>query len=283
MERRRLGASDVEVSVIGMGGIVVSRREQGEVNRHVAEAVDRGVTYFDVAPTYGDAEERLGPALEAYRGRVTLACKTAQRTAAEAQEELERSLRRLRTDHFDLYQMHGLSSIEEVETALGPGGALETLRRAKQQGRTRLIGFSAHNDAAALRAMACGEFDTVLFPLNYASLERNGFGRAMLDEARRRGMGVLALKSLARTKVADGQAKPYAKCWYVPEDRPEIARLQLRYTLSQPGLAAAIPPGDPGLFDLALATPNPGEPLTEDDLAVLEAATREFTPLWDAP
>ena len=280
MEKRRLGRHDVEVSAVGMGGIVVSAREQADADRHVAEAVDRGVAYFDVAPTYGDAEERLGPALAPYRGRVTLACKTGRRTAAEAQQELEQSLRRLRTDRFDLYQMHGLCTVAEVETALGAGGAIETFRRAKQRGQARLIGFSAHDEAAALRAMECGEFDTVLFPLNYRSLTANGFGRKVLDAANARGMGILAIKSLARTKAADGAGKPYAKCWYVPEDRPEVARLQLRYTLSLPGVAGAIPPGDPGLFDLAVGTPGLGEPLDEAEMARLEEATAGFVPLW---
>ena len=282
VEKRRLGSHEVEVSVIGMGGIVASRREQDDVDRHVAEAIDRGVAYFDVAPTYGDAEERLGPALERYRDGVTLACKTGKRTAAEAQEELEQSLRRLRTDHFDVYQMHGLCRMEEVETALGSGGAIETFRRAKQQGQARLIGFSAHSDDVALAAMECGEFDTVLFPLNYRSLEVNGFGAKVLKAANERGMGILAIKSMARTKAAEGQDKPYAKCWYIPEDRPDVARLQVRYTLALPGVAGIIPPGDPGLFDLAVGTPNPTEPPGEAELAHLEQATRDLVPLWDA-
>ena len=282
MEKRRLGSRDVEVSVIGMGGIVVSAREQADVDRHVARAVERGVTYFDVSPDYGDAELRLGPALEPHRREVVLACKTGKRTAGEAREELDRSLRRLRTDHFDLYQIHGLCTLDEVDQAMGPDGAIETLRRAKRDGLTRLIGFSSHNDAAALRAMECEEFDTVLFPLNYLSLERNGVGARLLEAAGKRGMGILAIKVLARTKVPEGGRSAYPKCWYVPEDRPDVARLQLRYTLGLPGVAAAVPPGDAGLFDMALDAGDPTAPLSEAERGELRAATAQYAPLWDA-
>ena len=283
METRRLGRHDVEVSVIGMGGIVVSRREQAEVDRHVAEAVDRGVTYFDVSPDYGDAEERLGPALEPYRERCALACKTQKRTAAEAQPELERSLRRLRTDHFDIYQLHALGSIEEAETALGPGGAVETLLAARQQGKTRLIGFTTHHDEVALRAIDSGHFDTVLFPLNFLALERNGLGARVLDAANARGMGILAIKAMARCTGPEGQQAPYPKCWYVPEDRPEVAHLQIRYTLGLRGVAAIVPPGNESLFDLALSVVNPTEPLSDDETARLAAATQGLRPVFATP
>src|SRR6476619_6415083 len=100
MERRLLGETGRELSIVGFGGIVVMDTEPPEASRLVAEAVDRGVNYFDVAPSYGNAEERLGPALEPYRDRVFLACKTQKRTKQDAAAELRDSLRRMRTDHF---------------------------------------------------------------------------------------------------------------------------------------------------------------------------------------
>lgn len=281
MEQRQLGRFDIKVSVIGFGGIVVSQRPQAEADRAVAQAFDRGVTYYDVAPTYGDAEQRLGPALKPYRDRVVLACKTTQRTAAEARRELEQSLRNLQTDHFDIYQMHALTTDQDVETALGAGGAIETFLEAKRKGQARLIGFSAHSEAAALRAIESGHFDTVLFPLNYLIFERGHFGPHLLDAANQRGMGVLAIKAMARGKVQEGQPKPYAKCWYEPEDRPEVARLLLRYTLSLPGVAAALPPAEPKLFELALDLASQGlEPFDPADRPTLEAALEAAQPLF---
>jgi len=280
MEKRPLGRHDIQVSVIGMGGIVLSGREQADVDRHVAEAIGRGVAWFDVAPTYGDSEERLGPALEPYRADVVLECKTHQRGAQEARAELERSLRRLRTDHLDLYLLHGLSSMEEAERALGPGGAIEVLLEARERGTTRLIGFSAHSDDVALRAIGTGHFDAVLFPLNFLAFERDGLGKRMLEAANARGMGILAIKAMARCVVPGGEAKPYAKCWYIPEDRPDVAPLQVRYTLGLPGVAGIVPPGDPGMFDLALATPSPCTPLTDAEHERLAALTRGLIPVF---
>lgn len=252
MQLRPLGKSDISLSVVGFGGIVVSNRPQSEANDEVAQAIDAGITYFDVAPSYGNAEQRLGPALKPYRHQVALACKTGKRTAAEAQAELDQSLKNLQTDHFDIYQMHAMISKDDFETAMGPGGALETLEKAKQAGKVRLIGFSAHDQFTALRLVDTGRFDTVLFPLNYTAYTRAAFGPRLIKHANERQMGIMALKSLARCRVPEGGKKPYDKCWYIPEDRPEIAELQLRWTLSLPGVAAAIPPGDPGLYRMAV-------------------------------
>jgi len=114
LEKRRYGKTNVELSVVGFGGIVVMNESQKSANRLVAEAVERGINYFDVAPSYGNAEERLGPALKPYRDSVFLACKTLKRTKKEALEELHQSLKRLHIDHFGLYQLHGVATLEEI-------------------------------------------------------------------------------------------------------------------------------------------------------------------------
>nr|MBC8191083.1 aldo/keto reductase [FCB group bacterium] len=116
MEKRKLGKTDEYLSIVGFGGIVLTDEEPENAKQIVATAVEeRGINYFDVAPSYGNAEERLGPALEPYRDSVFLACKTGKRDAKGAEEELHQSLKYLRTDHFDLYQFHGVSSMEDVE------------------------------------------------------------------------------------------------------------------------------------------------------------------------
>ena len=106
-----------------------------EADQYVGEAIDRGINYFDVAPSYGNAEQMLGPALAPYRDGVFLACKTGRRDAAGAQEELENSLRLMQTDHFDLYQLHAITSDEDVQQAFGPGGAMETFLKARDAGQ----------------------------------------------------------------------------------------------------------------------------------------------------
>ena len=136
LERRQYGRTEERLSVIGFGGMVVQNVTAKEASAYVAEAVDRGVNYVDVAPFYGNAQERLGPALEPYRRQCFLACKTLERDAAGAAAELDESLRLLRTDHFDLYQLHALIDLEEVEQAFGPGGAVEVLKRPAATARS---------------------------------------------------------------------------------------------------------------------------------------------------
>lgn len=111
LSQREYGQTGVKLAIIGFGGIVVKDAEQQHANRIVAEAFEKGVNYFDLAPTYGDAELKLGPALEPYRKNAFLACKTTERQREGASEELKESFKRLRTDYFDLYQLHaGISS-----------------------------------------------------------------------------------------------------------------------------------------------------------------------------
>lgn len=277
---RTLGKTDLKLSVIGLGGMVLKSETQEDANRYVAEAFEAGITYFDVAPQYGNSQERMGPALEPYRSKSVLACKTLERTARGAQHELADSLKKLRTDHFDLYQMHAVSSLDEAKQLLATGGAIETFLEAKQTGKTRYIGFSAHDQDAALHLIASGHFDSVLFPLNYVVMEQGTFGPALLDTANARGMGILALKAIARTKVERYEDRPYDKCWYAPEDRPDVAHLMLRYTLNLPGVTAAVPPGDPGLFQMTLGFADDLDPLTDAELLQLNDAVADEQPLF---
>ncbi len=246
------------LSVIGFGGIVVSGETQSDADRYVAQAIDAGINYFDVAPSYGNAEERLGPALRGKRNKVFLACKTEKRSATEAQAALENSLRVLETDCFDLYQLHGVSTLEEVDTILSPGGALEVLTKAQKDGKVKHLGFSAHTEAAALALFDAFPFASVLTPINWASLlvgNSNGhYGDAIIKKAQEKNACVLALKAMAKKNwdaSLPESERPYPKCWYEPIDDAEHARLALMFSLSQP-IVAAIPPGDVRLFDLAV-------------------------------
>ena len=250
MEKRSLGSTGRELSVIGFGGIAVMNEEPEEAARLVTQAIGRGITYFDVAPSYGNAEERLGPALKPYRDQVFLAGKTGQRQAGEAEAELHRTLERLQTDHLDVYQFHGVSSLEEAEKILAPGGALETFVAARDQGLIRHIGFSAHSQEAAVRLLEAFPFDSMLLPLNTACWHVGGFGPAVVEKAVEKGTGILALKSLAKRPVAEGEVKKWPKCWYVPVDTIPEAIECLAFTLGQP-VTAALPPGHADLVWLA--------------------------------
>lgn len=280
MQRRPYGSTGVELSIIGLGGIVVAQMSQREADTIVRNAFDRGVNYYDVAPTYVDAEDRLGPALEGLRDRVFLACKTEKRDRKGAREALETSLRKLRTDHVDLYQLHGLQNLEEAHACFAAGGATETLLEAREQGLTRFLGFSAHSVEAALFCLEQFPFDSVLFPLSYPSYYAGGFGPQVVEAAKRQGTAILALKAMARRPWPEGSDRStYPKCWYEPWTNPEDVELALRWTLSLP-VTAAIPPGDAGLFEMAVSIAERFSPLTPEEMRRLEAAAADIPPLF---
>jgi len=281
MPQRLYGNHGVKLSIIGFPGLLLRRHDQKEGNALVAEAVERGVNYFDVAPAYGDAEIKLGPALKPYRKKVFLACKTKMRDRAGAKAEFERSLERLKTDRFDLYQLHVLSDVaKDVDPAFAKGGAMEYFVEQQKAGRIRYIGFSAHTEEAAVAAMDRFKFDSVLFPINFGSMLKVGFGKKVLAKARQRGVTVLAIKGLCRERWAQGDPlrKKY-RMWYKPVlDRAE-ALLMLGYTLDQ-GVVAAVPPSEVTSYKIALdVAPDIRKP-TIADMKKLREITKGITPLF---
>lgn len=276
-----MGKTGYSVGIITFGGIVVRDMEAAEAAGVVAEAVGRGVNYFDVAPSYGNAQYVLGPALEPHRRSVYLACKTGKRNAKEAKEQLLESLKALKTDYFDNYQLHGLDKPEEIEEVFAPGGAMEVLRWAKEQGIARHIGFTCHHDASALSILshAPGEFSTMLFPVNYAYREQKSGSVDAVKKARENGLGVIAIKALARRKWLEDEERTYPKCWYRPiDDDRAFARLALNYTLTR-DIDTAVPPGDPRMLRLALdiieAQNGSAVTLTEQELGAVRKAAME--------
>ena len=285
MEYRELGRTGQRLSIIGCGGMLVVGMEQAEANQLIGSAVDRGINYFDVAPAYGngEAEEKFGPALAPFRNRVFLACKTRVRDAAGARDELERSLRRLQTDHFDLYQLHAVSSLEEVEQIFAPGGAMETLLRAREEGKARFLGFSAHSAEAAVDLLRRFPFDSVLLPLNFAAYTSGHFGPQVVDAAQKTGAGILALKAMARTAWPEGTTvdqRSWRKCWYEPIADEATAALALRFTLSLP-VTAAIPPGHPELWEMAYRVATDFQPLATAEAAQVRSLAATTKPLFE--
>jgi aryl-alcohol dehydrogenase-like predicted oxidoreductase len=251
MEQRIFGKTGLSISALAFGGIVVRDTAAGGAADQVAEAVDKGINYFDVAPSYGNSQEILGPALEPHRSKVYLACKTGKRTKKEALEELHNSFKLLRTDYFDVYQLHGVHAAE-VDTVLGKGGAAEALVEAKEKGWVRNIGFTTHEDDTALRLLEPRIFDTMLFPINWACWIKNGLGQRALEEAARQNLGRVAIKALAH-RAKDPRDDGYPKCWYRPIiDDEALAELALRFTMSQ-DVHTAVSPGDIRMLRLALA------------------------------
>lgn len=277
--KRILGKTGEKLSVIGFGGIMLNDNPQDFANELVAKAYDLGVNYYDVAPSYGNAQDRLGPALKSYRKNCFLACKTTKRDAAGAQSELEESLKKMQTDHFNLYQLHALSSVEDVEKVFAPGGAMETFVKAKKDGKVKHLGFSAHSVEAALLAMKNYDFDSILFPINFVCWNAGDFGPQVFAEAEKRGMGILALKAMALTRLKDGEQKIFKNVWYRPISDEAVMKMALKYTLSK-NITAAIPPGQNTLFLKALEFMNDYKTITEQETGKLLALAKETTPVF---
>jgi predicted aldo/keto reductase-like oxidoreductase len=272
------------ISVIGFGGIVVMDVTPKEASNYVSEAVAREINYFDVAPTYGNAQERLGPALKPYRDKCFLACKTAKRDAKGAQEELEESFRLLQTDYFDLYQLHAITTLEDVEQAFAKGGAMETFLKAKEEGKVRYLGFSAHSEVAAHAAMDRYDFDSILFPLSFPIWIKEDFGPSVHKRASEARRGILAIKAMAHQKWPESmkqEERPWKKAWYEPFDEIDKVSLGLRFTFNLPA-HAMITPGDWALFNMAVELAQSGAltPLNEDEKEMVRAIAMGSDPIF---
>ncbi len=276
MEKRAFGKTGMDISIITFGGIAVDKTTAADAAEIVAFAIDKGVNYFDSAPSYGDSQYTLGTALKPYRKNIFLASKTGKRTAVEAQAELEESLRAHHTDYFDLYQIHSLDKPEDIETTFGPGGAMEVFLRAKEKGIARHIGFTCHHDASVPAILSHYDgFETILCRINYGSYLKRGVGVEALKIAGERGMGIVAIKSLVRRALREGEDRPVIKNWYYPiYDDPAFARLALNFTLTPP-VTTAVTPGDIGMTRLAInlicAQGGKYEALTAQELECLKA------------
>ncbi len=282
IERRSLGQTGEKLSMLGFGGFVLNRSTPEQAAEWVRMAFEGGVNYFDIAPTYGNAEERLGPALEPFRKQVFLACKTTQRRKKGAMEELERSLKQLRTDHFDLYQLHAVTTQADVDAILGPAGAMEAFEEARQAGKVRFIGFSAHSVEAALALMDAHRLDTILFPVNYATWHAGNFGPQVLAKAQEKKMGILALKAMAKRPWPKDANRFAQNCWYEPMTDPGEALQALRFTLSHP-VTAAVHPAHIDCLKLALKLVPQFTPLTPAEAEAIKREAMNTTPLFRYP
>lgn len=274
MEKRLLGHTGLAISPVVYGAIIHMNETPSRAAELVAEAVDRGVNYFDVAPSYGDAEVLLGPALEPFRQSVYLACKTGERTKDGARRELLQSLANLHTDHFDIYQIHALTTSAELETLFGPDGAMETFLWAQREGLIRHIGFSTHNESVALKAMDLFDFDTVLFPMNWAMGLTVGWGDRIAERAKSIEVGLLAMKTLILRNWLPDEVRTYPKSWCKPiSGNDELAVAAMKYGMAK-GAATLVPPGNYEHFNFMLDHIDEclANPLSTADLELLKAA-----------
>lgn len=234
MERRKLGATGLEVSALGFGAIKLPKVDEEEAGRALNRALDLGIDFVDTARAYRDSEAKIGRALKHRRNEYILATKSSARDAAGLRADLEMSLRELQTDYIDLYQFHSVSTPAAYQQVIAPGGALEEARKAQQQGLVRHIGITQHRAVDEMElAIHSGEFVTIM--VAYNPLDGEGVEPRVLPLAREHGTGVIVMKPLGGGSL---RLPPETR---QPGTRDPIVAGCLRYILSNPAITVVIP------------------------------------------
>jgi len=283
METRRFGRTGHMSTVAIFGAAAFWQPDQAEADAVMEQVIAAGVNHIDVAPSYGIAEQRLGPWLGRERDRFFVGCKTMERSKAGAALELRQSLERLQIDYFDLYQLHAVTSMAELDEATRPGSALEAAIEARDVGLTRSIGITGHgvdSPAVFIEALRRFDFDSVLFPLNfvqYANPTYRQNSEELLRQCRAKDVGTMIIKSI--TKGPWGEQTKTHSTWYQPFTDTEHIQQAVNFVLSQDvtGLCTV---GDTRLLPLVLQACDDYVALSEGEQEALIATAQAYEPLF---
>jgi aryl-alcohol dehydrogenase-like predicted oxidoreductase len=280
METRRLGKTGHVDAVLIFGGFALFHATQKQADAALEMALERGINHIDVSPIYGKAEARIGNWIGRHGKRFFIGCKTAERDKKGARDGLRRSLETLHIDSFDLFQLHGIDEPRILDTVLRPGGAMEAVLEARQEGLLRYIGITGHRPPTQEQAIRRFDFDTVMFPLNRVHAahfnEWNDY-RPLLAAARRKNVGVQVIKSVARGEWPDRASQRY-NTWYEPFDDPSDIEKSLWFTLSQ-DITAAVLPGDLRLWPAIIDAAERFRPLAPERQRNFVAQAAQYQPL----
>jgi len=283
METRRFGRTGHSSTVAIFGAAAFWQVDQAQADASMEQVIAAGVNHIDVAPSYGLAEERIGPWMDRERDRFFVGCKTMERTKEGAAAEMRRSLAKLHMEQFDLYQLHAVNSFEELDQVTGKGGALEAVIEARDAGLTRMIGITGHgfqSPAIYLEALRRFDFDTVLFPVNfvqYANAEFRRNAEALIAECKAKDIGTMIIKSI--TQGPWGDLPHDYTTWYRPFAEPDKIQQAVNFALSQEitGLCTA---GDTRLLPLMLEACQNFTRLSADEQEKLIASADAYEPLF---
>src|SRR4051794_23593222 len=288
IEHTRFGRTGHDSSRVIFGSAGIARVDQETADRLLPLLLQHGVNHIDTAAMYGDAELRLAPWLALHPGEFFLATKTHARDGAGARASLERSLTRMGIDRVDLIQLHNLVEDDEWEVAHAPGGALEALQRARDEGLTRFIGVTGHGLRIAgmhLRSLQRFDYDSVLLPYNYTLLNDLGYRadvEQLIELCADRNVAVQTIKSIARRrwsekKPASGEKR---QSWYEPLTDPDAIARAIQFVLEQPRLFIDSSSAIDQLAHVLAAAETAGPSPSDDDLAA-DVSSHEMTPLFD--
>jgi len=280
MNKRKLGKTGHMSSIITFGTAAFWKVSQAEADAAISSAIEHGINHFDVAPSYGQAEIRLGPWMEKHHKEVFLACKTAERNKTKAWDSIKRSLETLRVDYFDLYQFHGVNDLETLHIILGNSGALEAVLEAREQGLVRHIGITGHRPFVLVEALKRFDFETVLFPLNRVlAAHRNDYSdfAPLIDIARQKDVGTIAIKAIAKQPW---EAKMHMhRTWYEPFDEQADIDKSLWYTLSHDITTAALP-ADLSLWPYVIDAAKRFKPLNLQEQEEAVSQVRQYRTIF---
>ena len=253
MEYTTLGKTGLTISRMGFGGIPIQKVDVPAVRTLMQAMAERGVNYIDTARGYTVSESYIGEALEGLRDRFVIATKSMARTKEAMAQDIETSLRNLRTDHIELYQVHN-PSMADLDTVLAPGGALEALLEAKASGKIGHIGLTAHMASVFERALSLDWVETIMFPYNIVETQ----GEALMRRCTEQNVGFIVMKPLAGGALED-------------------ATLAMRFIAQNPDVSVVIP----GMYSIEeleqnLAAVQNTSPLTKQELAQIETIRKEL-------
>jgi aryl-alcohol dehydrogenase-like predicted oxidoreductase len=255
VEKRRLGRLEHHSSVLIYGAAALADVSQDAADRSIEQALAADINHFDVAADYGEAELRLGPWMSQIRDGIFLATKTAHRDRESAWQQINGSLRRLRTDHVDLLQLHAIGDVEDLDAATRPDGALSAAVRAQEEGLVGAIGITGHGDQAPgthLEALRRHPFETVLTPLNPVLWRDESYRaayQALVEEVQRQDAGLMTIKTVSRRNWPERSEHTHAT-WYEPYADQERITAAVSWVLSHREVAGIPTAGDVGLLGM---------------------------------
>jgi aryl-alcohol dehydrogenase-like predicted oxidoreductase len=283
MQTRLFGRTGHESTIAIFGAAAFWEISQKAADKVMEQVIEAGINHIDVAPSYGQAEERVGPWMPQERERFFLGCKTMERSKDGAWNEMQQSLRRLRVESFDLYQFHAVNTFEELDKITMKGGALEAVLEAQKAGLTRFIGITGHgSDAPAiyLEALKRFEFDSILFPLNFVQMSQPEYRKnteELIAVCKQQQVGTMVIKTI--TKGPWGQKKKTATTWYEPFDEITDIQRAVNFALSYDvtGLCTA---GDTRILPLMLKACEEFSPMDEAAREAMIESGKMFEPLF---
>lgn len=283
METRRFGRTGHMSTVAVFGAAAFWEITQEDADQVIESVIAAGINHIDVAPSYGQAEIRIGPWMPRARGRFFLGCKTMERTKEGAWKEMQESLERLQTEAFDLYQCHAITTMEELDAVTRKGGALEAFVEARRAGLTKFIGITGHGADAPkiyLEALRRFDFDSVMFPLNFVQMANPEFRKhaeELIATCKAKDVGLLIIKSV--TKGPWGERQHTATTWYEPFDKSAEIQRAVNFVLSQDvtGLCTA---GDTRVLPLVIQACENFSRLSKDEMEEMIKSGGQFEPLF---